>query len=717
MICNTDLFNNSIICSGNISGRCEVISEGNTKYIVLDGGFRFQYEVNDTVSKRMIWAEVYEKGFVTYKQASKGAGVTNTTVKNWVKRYREEGLAGLQDKVGRGAVKKLSDNDIRMIFELRESRKTMNEIARICNCSNAIVCKILNAQKANREESPALDLEFEEKNQHEALSEDVLTEDVLIEETLIEKVSTEEGGIEFPFEGLLDDKVEALRAKSRDNDRTLAAAGKLYDATPYFAPGKQIEYAGIFMAFVILAQDAYLKVGLKIFKNIGPAFYGLRTTLLTLITLALLRIKRPEHLLNDNPEKLGAVLGLDRVLSVKTCRRKIEKLSQPVPTIKFMEEMGYHRFSEFNGEAKIIMVDGHTDGYFGEKKVGSTWSSRDNKVIKAHTENWINLPGKAPLFSFETNFNNGLVSSLESVLNKTKNALKTESLTCVFDRGGASALLFEKLTQQGYGLITYQKGDYNKIKEEKFSKEKIVLGVREYNCLPFEQEIILDIYEVKDNGYNKRPGSKKTGRTIKMRDIRILCDDGHQVSILSNSNVQISAIEIADVMFQRIGSLENVFKYMREEFDVDGLVSCKFENVDESIEHPNPKWIKQEKKIKKLKKEQNINLIKLSKLLFFEESKSIFETINYFSDSKTISLLDIINLSKEKLTKKAAVKLFDGFEVTLKIKEHFALKIFNKIKMSNIKTSEEVKNILKEIIKTKVSVNLRPLFNKKRQLY
>ena len=86
-------------------------------------------------------------------------------------------------------------------------------------------------------------------------------------------------------------------------------------------------------------------------------------------------------------------------------------------------------------------------------------------------------------------------------------------------------------------------------------------------------------------------------------------------------------MEIADVMFQRIGSQENIFKYMREEFDVDGLVSYKFEDVDESVEHPNPKWIKQGKKIHKLKKEQNTNLIKLSNLLFFEESKSIQKTI------------------------------------------------------------------------------------------
>ena len=79
-------------------------------------------------------------------------------------------------------------------------------------------------------------------------------------------------------------------------------------------------------------------------------------------------------------------------------------------------------------------------------------------------------------------------------------------------------------------------------------------------------------------------------------------------------------------------------------------------------------------KIKKLIKEQNAELVKFSKLLFFEESKSLHETINYFSDSKAAALLNKINQSEEKLTKKAAVKLFDGFEITLKIKESFALK-------------------------------------------
>ena len=235
-------------------------------------------------------------------------------------------------------------------------------------------------------------------------------------------------------------------------------------------------------------------------------------------------------------------------------------MSKPRETVEYMKEMGIARAEEFNGNPNIIMVDGHTIGYFGNKKVGSTWSARDNKVLNAHTENWVNLPGKAPLFSLETPFNDGLTSSLEEVLSQTKATLKLEQLTCIFDRGGSSALLFEKLTNQGYGIITYQKGNYENIDESNFKKKDITLGVKKYSYLPYEQEVTININEPKCNGKNKRSTSKKTGRSIVLRDIRILCNDGHQVSILANEHVQKSAEEIADLIFQRIGSQENIFK-------------------------------------------------------------------------------------------------------------------------------------------------------------
>jgi hypothetical protein len=61
--------------------------------------------------------------------------------------------------------------------------------------------------------------------------------------------------------------------------------------------------------------------------EIGPAFYGLRTTLLTLVLMALLRIKRLEQLKERNPAAFGRLLGLDRAPEVKTLRRRLTRLA------------------------------------------------------------------------------------------------------------------------------------------------------------------------------------------------------------------------------------------------------------------------------------------------------------------------------------------------------------------------------------------------------
>jgi hypothetical protein len=45
-----------------------------------------------------------------------------------------------------------------------------------------------------------------------------------------------------------------------------------------------------------LIESGLFRISRKLYGEIGPAFYGLPTTLLTLLLMALLRIKRPEHL-------------------------------------------------------------------------------------------------------------------------------------------------------------------------------------------------------------------------------------------------------------------------------------------------------------------------------------------------------------------------------------------------------------------------------------
>ena len=79
----------------------------------------------------------------------------------------------------------------------------------------------------------------------------------------------------------------------RCGDRCLARLGLLDDAAPLFGNHEELPRAGVLLAVPVLLAHGALEVFARLFGSIGPAFYGLRTTVLSLVLLALLRIKRP----------------------------------------------------------------------------------------------------------------------------------------------------------------------------------------------------------------------------------------------------------------------------------------------------------------------------------------------------------------------------------------------------------------------------------------
>jgi hypothetical protein len=101
-------------------------------------------------------------------------------------------------------------------------------------------------------------------------------------------------------------------ASDRTFDRQLAYLGLLDDAAPLFRDGSSVPAVGVLLALPCLVESGLLRISRKLYGEIGPAFYGLRTTLLTLLLMALLRIKRPEHLKERDPAAFGRLLGLDR---------------------------------------------------------------------------------------------------------------------------------------------------------------------------------------------------------------------------------------------------------------------------------------------------------------------------------------------------------------------------------------------------------------------
>ena len=302
MFCEKDLFGKAIISNGNISSRCEMTKVGSTIIISVDGGTVYQYEQTDRVTMRLVWVEVYEGGFATYKEISKKINVSATTLKGWVKRFRKYGSQGLFDKVGRGRKRKIDAQLRTHILHLRSQRKSMNEIARICSCSNASVCNIINEHKnKNLSAQKQLDLNLNDKSTEKDIivsanidnddisniSESDLPTNSKTTSDLTEPISSpeiqgesnlNETNEEFLASDevvLLNDELEELKASDRSADRTLASLGELYDAPPLFTSNKHLECAGIFMAFVILANDPFLKIGMNILlhpKKLWVAF-------------------------------------------------------------------------------------------------------------------------------------------------------------------------------------------------------------------------------------------------------------------------------------------------------------------------------------------------------------------------------------------------------------------------------------------------------------
>jgi transposase len=145
-------------------------------------------------------------------------------------------------------------------------------------------------------------------------------------------------------------------------DRLLAKLGLLDDAAPLFRDGEHVPRAGVLLALPAIAQTGVVDTAREVYGSIGPAFYGLRTTIVALVFLALLRIKRPEALKEHAPPDLGRLLGLDRAPEVKTLRRKLTRLAGFGRAIEFGRRLAQRRVRDFGDAMGFLYIDGQYPG-------------------------------------------------------------------------------------------------------------------------------------------------------------------------------------------------------------------------------------------------------------------------------------------------------------------------------------------------------------------
>jgi prepilin-type processing-associated H-X9-DG protein len=371
----------------------------------------------------------------------------------------------------------------------------------------------------------------------------------------------------------------------RGVDRLLARLGLLDDAAPRFSSGTQVSGAGVLLAIPALVDSGVFNVAREIYGSIGPAFYGLRTTLTTLLLMALLRIKRPEGLKERSPQQLGRIFGLDRAPEVKTLRRKLTRLAAYRRVADLGRALAEQRVATHGHAMGFLYVDGHVRVYHGKRELPKTHVVRMRISMPATTDYWVNDAEGEPLFVVPTEANKGLAHMLPVVLAEVRSLVGKRRVTVVFDRGGWSPKLFAKLLADGFDILTYRKAPYARVPTSCFRRRRAVFDGRKVS------------YRLADQGVYLGYGPVTKRRRLHLRQVTRLTDDGHQTPIIT-SRRDLRAVEVAYRMFERWRQ-ENFFKYLREEFALDALVDYGAEPADAARSVPNPQRKKIDAELRK----------------------------------------------------------------------------------------------------------------------
>jgi transposase len=356
----------------------------------------------------------------------------------------------------------------------------------------------------------------------------------------------------------------------RRKDRLLARLGLLDDAPPLFGSRAAVPRAGVLLALPALIATGIFDCAQQIYRTLGPAFFGLRTTLVILLFMALWRIRRPEGLKEHSPTELGRVLGVDRAPDVKTLRRKLAELAALRRAADLGRALAQERVAQRGAALGFLYVDGHVRVYHGKHRLPKTHVARMRLSMPATSDYWVNDTAGDPLFVVTAPANAGLVKMLPDILQEIRALLGRRRVTVVFDRGGFSPRLFQQILAAGFDLLTYRKGRVRRLPAQCFRKYRTRVNGRTITYWLADQEVRL-----------------LKGK-LRLRQVTRRADDGHQTPILT-SRRDLSAAQVAYHMFDRWRQ-ENFFKYLRDEFALDALADYATVPDDPTREVPNPAW-------------------------------------------------------------------------------------------------------------------------------
>lgn len=555
--------------SRHINARCVLQIQRDRRIVIVSGVILAHYAATDRMSEAHAMVSLIEHGHAEQNDVARAFGCSTRTVRRCQRRFEDGGLPALTRTIGypKGHAR-LPAARARLVSRLKAEGSSNCAIARRLGIDEKAVRKLLKRLGWAKQ----------------ALTDPLLPLAGGSDPNLSAFPTAPVGGTSPAPSPAADPNLSAFSGSAlppsldsdpanRVMDRLLARLGMIQDAAPLFRGGVRVPRAGVLLAIPALVQTGVFDCGQAVFGSIGPAFYGLRTTLLALLLMALLRIKRPEALKEHAPSDLGRLLGLDRAPEVKTMRRKLSALAAFGRAAQFGRELARLRVTARTDALGFLYVDGHVRVYHGQRSIPKAHVARMRLAMPATSDYWVNDKDGEPLFVVTAEANAPMTRMLPPLLAEIRDLVGKRRVTVVFDRGGWSPKLFQTIIASGFDILTYRKGRSRRVPRAHFREHAAVIDGHKVAYILADQGIAL------------------LSRTLRLRQVTRLCDDGHYQTPIITSRRDLPAVVVAYRMFERWRQ-ENFFKYLREEYALDALADHQAEPADPARTVPNPAFFR-----------------------------------------------------------------------------------------------------------------------------
>jgi hypothetical protein len=367
-------------------------------------------------------------------------------------------------------------------------------------------------------------------------------------------------------------------------ERLAASLGLLDEAAPRFAAALDIAKGGVLLALPALLVSGLLRNASKHFQ-LPKGFYGLKTIFLLLAFMALARLKSIEALRYCAPGEWGKLLGIDRAPEVRTLRVKLKHLADQDQAFSWSAELCKEWMMAWPDEASVLYVDGHVRVYHGNtKQLPKHYIARQRLCLSATADYWVNAMDGKPFFVVSQAVDPGMLQVLERDIvprleQDVPNQPSAEQLdadrllhrfTVVFDREGYSPNFFAKMKERRIACLTYHKHPGEDWAKEEFLPTEVRLASGARTTMQLAER-----------------GTQLSNR-LWVREFRKLSDSAHQTALLS-TDYHGSVALLAPALFSR-WSQENFFRYMRQSYNLDGLVDYRTERIPDTVMVVNPAY-------------------------------------------------------------------------------------------------------------------------------